>query len=197
MRSFHQSLPAVVCLLLLFSCSKAPLTEKSFAPHGYSFVKYSIPAGQHYASSSVYRPIDLQDLRFIVKFDSSAVYQTQDPSNQEDINKLYGFSDNGAHHHQYSARFGWNWVRNALRLYGYVYNNGQRMHQEITPIEIGREYYCSLRVTSDKYIFTVNSIVAELPRSSGSARAQGYQLFPYFGGDEPAPHQIDIWIRDL
>jgi hypothetical protein len=28
-------------------------------------------------------------------------------------------------------------------------------------------------------------------------KGQGYQLYPYFGGDETAPHDINIWIKNL
>ncbi|MEO5783498.1 MAG: hypothetical protein ABIQ07_09520 [Ginsengibacter sp.] len=35
-----------------------------------------------------------------------------------------------------------------------------------------------------------------LPRTSTTAKAIGYKLYPYFGGDETAPHEIDIWIKE-
>jgi hypothetical protein len=36
-----------------------------------------------------------------------------------------------------------------------------------------------------------------MPRSSITAKASGYLLFPYFGGDETAPHDMGIEIKDL
>jgi hypothetical protein len=30
-----------------------------------------------------------------------------------------------------------------------------------------------------------------------TTKAKGYQLYPYFGGNELAPHDMHIWIKDL
>jgi hypothetical protein len=35
-----------------------------------------------------------------------------------------------------------------------------------------------------------------MPRKSPLPRARGYKLFPYFGGQEAAPHAVRIWIRE-
>jgi hypothetical protein len=118
------------------------------------------------------------------------------PGNQYDINKLFGFSDNDADHHNYSARFGWRWDNNALRLFGYVYNNKVISKSEIMVIKIGTLYQCSIRVTADKYLFTVDEKTVLIPRSSTTITGSGYKLYPYFGGDETAPHDIHIWIKE-
>ena len=36
-----------------------------------------------------------------------------------------------------------------------------------------------------------------LPRTSATSKAEGYKLYPYFGGDESAPHDIFIYIKEL
>jgi hypothetical protein len=36
-----------------------------------------------------------------------------------------------------------------------------------------------------------------MTRESKTEKAEGYKLFPYFGGDETAPHNISIWIKEL
>jgi hypothetical protein len=136
-------------------------------------------------------------MKFIVKFDSSALYQSQDPANQYDINKLYGFSDNGGDHHQYSARIGWRWSDGALRLFAYVYNAGIVASQEITTAAIGQEIHCSIKATANAYEFVINETAMSLPRSASTSKAKGYQLYPYFGGDETAPHEVRIWIRNV
>jgi hypothetical protein len=161
------------------------------------FIKYTIRAGQHYSDQSVYKQTNYTELKFIVKFDSSAIYQTIDPGNQYDVNKLYGFSDNNEGHQNFSARFGWRWSDGALRLFGYIYNNAAMSFEELGTINIGTEYTCSIKVTAANYIFTLSNTSKTLPRASASASAVGYQLYPYFGGDEPAPHDINIWIKPL
>lgn len=181
------------------SCRKTSelVNDGTNVPGKDEVVKYTIQRGQHYSDQSIFEATDYVELRFTVKFDSSAIYKTTDSANQEDINKLYGFSDNNADHEQFSARFGWNWARGALRLYAYVYNNAKRSSQEITRIQIGTEYPCSIEVSDDRYVFSANDVTVEMPRDSKTPDASGYKLFPYFGGNETAPHEINIWIKEL
>jgi hypothetical protein len=191
---------ACICSALLFSFSSCSKVIDAVVSHGSQSTtpsEYLILKGQHYSVQSDYKAVNYSELKFQVKFDSSAIYQATDPANQEDINKLYGFADNNANHQQFSARFGWNWARNSLRVYAYVYNNGERSSQEIAAISIGSYYNCSITVSGNKYIFTVNDTTVEMPRASNGATASGYQLYPYFGGDETAPHDIRISIREL
>lgn len=164
-----------------------------------TFTQYLIKAGKQFAeeTETKLKIVKLTSLKFTVKFDSSAIYQTIDPSNQADINKLYGFSDNNAHHHEFSARFGWRWYNNKLNLQAYYYNNSVRDYKDIGNIELNKEYACAINVYADRYDFLLNGVVkASAPRKSAGTEASGYQLYPYFGGDELAPHDIKIWIRD-
>lgn len=194
---------ACVGLLLYTSCTKTldslakeePFIKTSSAQP--VFKKYTINAGEHISSEIAYKPLELSAMNFVVRFDSSAIYQSKNTDNQEDINKLYGFADNGANHHQFSARIGWCWTRGSLRLYAYVYNNGTREAKEITIVAVGQEVVCSIKPTATHYIFSVGDKKEQLPRMSTTPLAKGYQLYPYFGGDETAPHEVRIWIKDL
>ncbi len=185
-------------IVILSSCSKLNTTghyPPDPAVPG-SFTQYRIPKFQHYAEQSVYTSISREELRFHVKFDSTAMYTTKEAGNQYDINKLYGFADNDALHHQYSARIGWRWSDGALRLFAYVYNNALVSYEELGIVSIGAEHSCSIKIKADTYIFSVNGVSKTLPRQSTTIKAQGYKLFPYFGGDETAPHDISIWIKE-
>lgn len=176
-----------------------PVTSKGqlLSIQSTEYVKYTIAKGEQYCDKSIFTAINYQQLSFKVKFDSSAVYQTLSPSNQTDINKLFGFSDNNAQHHQYSARFGWRWSNNALRLFGYIYNKGVRSWKELGTVAIGAENSCSIKVSGNTYIFNLNGKETAMPRESATTVAEGYKLYPYFGGDELAPHTISIWIKEL
>ncbi|HVK96165.1 MAG TPA: hypothetical protein VM368_00035 [Flavisolibacter sp.] len=190
-------------LLLLFIIITITACQKNIDLSGLSgsnssaFIKYTIKKGQHYSDKSNYQSIEGNEVIFDVKFDSSAKYNTKLSENQYDINKLYGFSDNNATHQQYSARIGWRWSDGALRLFGYVYNNGVRASAEISQVPIGTQIRCSIKATTGNYIFTVNDRVINLPRLSTLSTVKGYKLYPYFGGDEPAPHDINIWIKEV
>jgi hypothetical protein len=195
------SLFLALIVLLTAGCSKSiDLLQDKPAPDSLSsggFVTYTLKKGEHYADINGYKTVDAGELAFFVKFDSSAIYETVDPANQFDINKLYGFSDNNAMHHQFSARFGWRWSDKALRLFAYVYNNGVVVSRELTTLAIGTEAHCSIKVTPEHYLFTVAGETHQLPRKSTTTRGTGYRLYPYFGGDEAAPHDIRIYIRQL
>ncbi|HEU4473026.1 MAG TPA: hypothetical protein VFR58_18170 [Flavisolibacter sp.] len=190
---------SVAAALLLSACHKNngaladEMPQHTAKPH---YIHYTIKKGQHYAEGNSYKPVETSEMRFTVRFDSTAVYKTTDPANQNDINKLYGFSDNDAAHHSFSARFGWCWSRNALRLFAYVYNSGTMASRELCTVAIGEEVGCSIKTAGSEYIFTVNGNIHRMPRASTTARAKGYQLYPYFGGDEAAPHTIRIDIRE-
>ncbi len=78
-------------------CSKTADPNPSPAPlppANNDFIKYTIRQGQQYCDQSAFVNVAYAELKFTVKFDNTAKYQTTDPANQEDINKLFGFSDN-------------------------------------------------------------------------------------------------------
>jgi hypothetical protein len=187
--------------MLFCACNKEILrpqsTDEKKQNLSSGFYKYTIPEGKQYCDKNTFLPVKIHQLAFKVRFDSSAVYKTRKAENQDDINKLFGFSDNNATHQQFSARFGWRWSDNALRLFAYNYNNGNRSFKEVATIEIGRIYTCSITIAGSEYIFAVNGVETRMPRESTTAMAEGYQLYPYFGGDETAPHDIFIWIEKL
>jgi hypothetical protein len=197
----NQILIALLCLLILPGCKKAvdAIIEKgtSSSSKNSGFIEYSIAKGGQYCDQNSLKAVETQEMKFQVKFDSTAIYQTANAENQYDINKLYGFSDNNADHHQFSARFGWRWSNKALHLFAYVYNNGAVISRELAIADIGKEITCSIQVTSSSYLFSVNGVSERMPRMATTPNAKGYQLYPYFGGDEVAPHDIHIWIRNL
>ena len=161
------------------------------------YITYTIKQGDQFCDKNNLAPAQYEVLNFWVKFDSSAIYANSNINNQFDINKLYGFSDNNSDHHAFSARVGWRWSNNALRLFGYVYNDSIRSSMELGTIDIGTENFCSIKVAGNKYVFMLNDKSLIMPRTAKTPTGTGYKLFPYFGGDELAPHQITIYIKEL
>jgi len=170
--------------------------DKSGSPKPISYTNFTIRQDQHYCDQNGLKSVRTSEMRFIVKFDKSAIYQTVVPENQYDINKLWGFTE-GINNQYNSARIGWSWNNNALRLYGYVHANGIRHFQEITSVTIGSDIPCSIKPAGSTYLFTVNGVSVSLPRGPSTAQANGYQQYPYFGGDETAPHLITIMVKSL
>jgi hypothetical protein len=190
------AIPILCSIIIIFSCNKSVDTLTKPVESSNTFQDYIIAKGQHYCQQLTIVPIAYTKLDFVVKFDSSAVYTTTQPINQYDINKLYGFSDNNAPHHQFSARVGWRWSDGALRLFAYTYNNSVVEETEISAVSIGEEHSCSITIDGPAYIFSVDGKKLTMRRESTSATAGGYKLFPYFGGDETAPHEITIRIKE-
>jgi hypothetical protein len=192
---------ALFAFILISSCKKdaeiGEVESVSYVPISTDYVEYTIKKGQNYADQNPFRPVDFDVLNFKVKFDSTAIYRTVDPQNQFDINKLYGFADNNEHHQKFSARFGWRWSDDALRIFAYVYNEGVVSYKELATVSIGTEISCTLKTTASEYIFTVNHVTGNMPRLSKTPKAKGYMLYPYFGGTETAPHNVKIWIKHL
>jgi hypothetical protein len=162
-----------------------------------AFVKYTINKGEQFCDKNYFTKVAYETLSFSVRFDSSAIYRTACVSNQDDINKLFGFSDNNTQHHEFSARFGWRWNNKVLQLMAYVYNNGVMSYKEVGSVQIGTENACVIKVAGASYVFSLNGTAVTMPRASTTAKADGYKLYPYFGGDEVAPQTISIWIKEL
>jgi len=188
-------------VIILTGCSKSEAVSTVTAPENIisqpsEFINYRILKGNHYCDISALKGISLTEQNFLVRFDSTAVYKTLTLDNQYDINKLFGFSE-GADPHKNSARIGWAYNDDSLRLYGYVYSNSLLISQQISTCRIGAVINCSIKIVKRNYIFRVNEKSISLERGATSDTAQGYQLYPYFGGDELAPHNINIFISAL
>jgi hypothetical protein len=195
-----QAILCAVCLLFAFSsCQKtiAALKDRVGNTPTNVYIDHFIAKGEHSSNQNGYKPVSSSQLNFVVKFDNSAIYQTDNASDQGDINKLYGFADNNEAHHINSARIGWRWYNNELQLFAYVYNNTVESNKFITAVPIGQEINCSIQVSGSNYVFTVNNNQVIMPRTATTLQAEGYLLYPYFGGNETAPHDIHILIKEI
>lgn len=187
-------LTLLMLLMVAFvSCDKLSLGNTDAE----GFISYKITKGQQSASPAQYKYYSsLTEQKFTVQFDSSAIYATVNPTNQLDINKLYGFADDDKQHHVSSARIGWRWYANRLELFGYVYNDSVRTTQLITHVPLKTDIPCSIKVDGSRYVFTANGTQLTMPRTAKTTTGKGYRLYPYFGGDEMAPQDITIRIRE-
>lgn len=185
----------ILALSILSSCTKLEevLPEKSTEASNSKI--YLIEAGAHSSSHGFSLATD-SILNFKAVFDSSAIYETEDVQNQKDINKLYGVADCGSHHHENSARFGWRWLDGKLEIHAYTYTSGARKSKFITSVALNKEITYTLQLTLESYIYTVGNTSISMERAC-SDNTSGYKLYPYFGGDETAPHDITIAIEDV
>ncbi len=191
---FYCATAGMLLLSILSGCSKK---QDDPAPSTFNGKKYTIAAGDHTTDDPIVFKTT-SELKFKAKFDSSAIYTTVDPLNQDDTNKLLGLSDCGNHHQTSSARFGWRWVNNQLEIMSYCYIDGVRPEPvRVATVELNTVNSYSIAFKNDKYIFTVNDTsIVEVPKNCNYNSIR-YKLYPYFGGDETAPHEIRIWIEEL
>ncbi|MEQ8473529.1 MAG: hypothetical protein RIC35_20195 [Marinoscillum sp.] len=159
------------------------------------YTSFLLPEGSHGQSL---RAETLQSTKCYFKaiFDESAIYQTEDPVNQYDINKLMGFSDCNSVHHVNSARFGWRWLDDLLEIHAYVYVNGERFSELVGVVPLNEPSSYEIAITKETYRFKLNELdEVVMPRGSTCDQGAYYMLWPYFGGDETAPHDIKIKIQ--
>lgn len=162
-----------------------------------SFKIYIIRKGNNYCDNNDYALTQYSFLHFRAMLDSSCIYSTVDPTNQADINKLFGFADCASHHQTNSARFGWNWENGAMHIHAYCYAGTVRSYKELGTVALNKAFDCKLYVLPDKYIFELDGKKDTMTRGCVDNTAIGYKLLPYFGGNEPAPHDVRVKIREM
>lgn len=180
-----------------FTCKRIEPSVRNRLDKEDGFYAFIINEGSH-VSFTALEKLYQSKITFEVKFDSTAIYTLHDNINQGDINKLYGFTDCGTTVHENSARFGWRYYNDSLQLFSYCYANGKRSWQFLKDIEIDSVFTCQIMTHEDEYIFKINDkILAREQRACTSNDTKRMYLYPYFGGDSVAPHQIKILIKDL
>jgi hypothetical protein len=189
---------SMMLLLAAVACTKQqpgiPATKENPYP---GYTEYLIPAKQHYAVNNNYDIISQKELHFMAFFDSTCTYNSYDPENIYDINKLYGFSDCGTLHHENSARVGWLWNGKMIELYAYCYVDSVRKSTLLGTTSIGAPAELTISVQNNQYLFTYKGTTTPMPRHCTGSSIQGYRLYPYFGGDETAPHDVQVFIKEL
>ncbi len=134
-------------------------------------------------------------ISFSVIFDNNCEYYTQDPINQYDINKLYGLSDCGTYHKTNSVRFGWRWDGNSIEINSYIRVDGNFYFEKICNVNLNEANDYSIQIFDDHYILRVGTIEKKINKKCNFI-GKRYKLWPYFGGDETAPHDIVIRIKE-
>ena len=131
-------------------------------------------------------------------FSKSCYWDNPRNNDDYDINKLYGFSQGW--HHKNSIRFGWvpdfN-IKNMIKIYAYYYNNGKRNHMYIKTIKTEETYFSSIKINDDntaELMFDNKVIIIYYKKPKYFL---GYYLYPYFGGDNTAPNDMEIEVKRI
>ena len=155
-----------------------------------------------------------------VRFDSSCLYDDLDW--ERDYNKLIGWSLSNLPfyfksekkwqpgHHRNSVRFEWraNKTTGKIQLAIYYYQDGIRNTTDWIEVPVNQDLVVSLSLKDDdgvnaRIIATctcVESNISEVKTVSlphPFKAIWSYKLFPYFGGSNPAPHNLNLQVTEL
>lgn len=153
--------------------------------------------GEHYAHPRVVQSLQSRTLEFDAMFNETAIYDFGDPALQSNKNKLLGFADCNSLHHENSARFAWQWFNERLEIYAYGYANGERIEKFVGVVTLNEYNHYRIEIIEDRYVFILNDEPpVYIKRGNTCERGVYYMLWPYFGGHIPAPHNVQIFIRE-
>ena len=105
-----------------------------------------------------------------------------------------GWSDCGTDHMENSIRFGWRWIDDSLEIHWFKHEHGKFSFDLIKRVDLCKEHYYELTIFRWDYKMGVDGTYVYVPRNCVYDKRR-YQLYPYFGGEESAPHDINIKIK--
>ena len=113
------------------------------------------------------------------------------------VNKICGFSF-GFNHHKDSIRLGWQPAfddEGMVWLYYYTYKDGKRTTDYLMKVDArtGLKHSLTIKVQGDRIIMIIDGIVFN--RIYKMKPKWGYYLFPYFGGIDPAPYNMEFYLK--
>jgi hypothetical protein len=166
---------------------------------------YLIKKGDHYASMSIFEKIGAigwniknLSLRFIFRKEC----WWAPPRNQDDYdqNKLAGIGF-GANHHANSVRLVWvpDFEKEGMiNVSGYTYDKkkeGQKFTiVYITSVPIGEPVEGKIESRDGGYFITVKDKMVRMDNVNSDSKLC-FRLFPYFGGNNTAPHDMVIELE--
>lgn len=165
----------ILLILLLTSCHKV------WKPRQHEV--YTISKGQHECNERSLAYLNSPFLTLQFTPDESWYYE---PQYDKHWNKLGGISSNQIH--QNSIRIAWRCTLEEIKLAIYEYRDGERVITELGSIDDG---WWSIIIEMDK-----NRVVfREKYFETGTHEEKGWLCYPYFGGKEPAPHDMIFKIN--
>ena len=130
---------------------------------------------------------------FDASFSASCLYV---PKN-DDINKLYGFTDCNSLIHENSVRFGWRVNSDErIEIFAYYYVDSHLNYKSMGFTGPNMVNHYEIWAKDGTYWFRFNSEIFETLRVKNCVKGIRFRAFPYFGGNETAPHDMEIEILE-
>lgn len=173
------------------------LTLAIFALSGPNVLKaekirvHTIKKGEHTSTNRCIRLVGSGQIRLNFFVDQSWLYDEKAPGFQSGWNKLIGIAD-GFNQHKNSVRIGWRCIENKIYLCSYCYVNGERIISDMFEAPMGWNSG-SVSITDNNYRVLINNTVLNVERTAKSPFK--IMLYPYFGGNSTAPHEMEFRFR--
>lgn len=178
-----------------------------------------IKKGSHYPNNWFYRLYysfykvffnnKHKELQVKVNFGFNCLYDLKDGVKKElgDINKLFGFSL--GNHDKESLRIGWRSTypeSNKIEIFSFIHHESNFFYKKICEIKCGIEYVYKIEINVEKNNFIykikiwdinhklVGSFISESLKLDRKI-IFSWNLSPYFGGNLPSPHDMDIFFE--
>lgn len=166
---------------------------------------YEIKKGNHYCSMSVFEKIGAigwkvktMDLKF--SFRSECWWAPPRNTDDLDLNKLAGIGF-GPNHHNNSVRLAWvpdfdN--QGVIKIFGYTYdekNEGPKFeYLFIKSVNVLEPCTGKIESRDGAYFLTVNGTTVQMANQKADPNLC-FRLYPYFGGNNTAPHDMTIELE--
>lgn len=139
--------------------------------------------------------------RKVISFRENCKYLIPGPD-QEDTNKLFGLGYLWNHHKE-SARFGWRYdpASGLIILSAYCYIRGERVIKDLARTGCREPLIYTIYEEANNYRFGIMTPAGDTLCNEWVPKFHKKKFsFPlgfYFGGNQPAPHQMEIEIKNL
>lgn len=162
------------------------------------FKSYFIKKGNHRSGFFPNLYLKMVSSKYEIMFSDNCFYKLGDVDDY-DINKLFGISF--GLHHKNSMRFGWNIDEDKIAIYAYYYKLGIRFMNKLISINANEVYTFEIKVHDNFFELSIVNKNHQLINTTNIAKAKtvnwGYRLFPYFGGNKCAPHDMEIKMKKI
>lgn len=167
-------------------------------------MKYLIKKNRHRARPlHFYIFFNKYAIRKRISFGYGCRYNLPGTYNDEDVNKLFGIGF-FPHHHKNSARFGWHYNNDTYKIVitAYCYIDGKRVIEKMTEVPVGFAYDYELLINPFSYSLTIfnpnnGMVMSEKIIPHNGVGKLSYPLSVYFGGNNKAPHDLEISMKNL
>jgi predicted transcriptional regulator len=162
------------------------------------FKNYFIKKGNHRSGFFLNLYLKMFKTKHQVIFSQNCIYKFGDVDDL-DINKLFGISF--GFHHKNSMRFGWNVDGDKIAIHYYYYKLGKRFMNKMVSIPVETVHTFEITVYDAYYELKVSDTNGKTIGWANIVKPKtvkwGYRLFPYFGGNRVAPHDVTIKMKRI